>query len=382
MKLFKSLLVAPAALGLLAPMSATANEITINDFNTEVEETLLAGGEGLVNDSYDGGFSETTSASFSVDFAVGAVDGLGTTTTNPSGKEALAAQYGFQIDLTTSFTGEDSLDIAIDAGNADSTGALAEFDMNNGGTADVLTVDGVSYSFPIGDSISAFVGAQGTDGSSAFTVACTYGGPSNTLDDCGNVQSGFNAMSGSSFGGSYSFNDEVAVAFGYAGNGVSSSKGLMTSEGLDAVGVNASYITDEYGISATYASVETAQPKFGSYSDTSLAFNAYYSPEGFPSISAGYEFTDIGGAAAGVDEKTSYFVGLQFDEVGPGSAGVAFGTEGSITEGSDESLMYEAYYTYDVNDGMTVTPLIYAKEASSSTDVDETGIMVKTSFSF
>ena len=44
--------------------------------------------------------------------------------------------------------------------------------------------------------------------------------------------------------------------------------------------------------------------------------------------------------------------------------------------------MYEAYYTYDVNDGMTVTPLIYAKEASSSTDVDETGIMVKTSFSF
>ena len=155
-----------------------------------------------------------------------------------------------------------------------------------------------------------------------------------------------------------------------------------TSEGLDAVGVNASYITDEYGISATYSSVETAQPKFGSYSDTSLAFNAYYSPEGFPSISAGYEFTDIGGAAAGVDEKTSYFVGLQFDEVGPGSAGVAFGTEGSITEGSDESLMYEAYYTYDVNDGMTVTPLIYAKEASSSTDVDETGIMVKTSFSF
>ena len=58
------------------------------------------------------------------------------------------------------------------------------------------------------------------------------------------------------------------------------------------------------------------------------------------------------------------------------------GTEGSITEGSTESLMYEAYYSYPVNDGMTVTPLIYAKEASSSTDVDETGIMVKTSFSF
>ena len=48
MKLFKSLLVAPATLGLLAPMSATANEITINDFNPVIQETLLAGGEGLV----------------------------------------------------------------------------------------------------------------------------------------------------------------------------------------------------------------------------------------------------------------------------------------------------------------------------------------------
>ena len=37
MKLFKSLLVAPATLGLLAPMSATAKEVTINDFNTAEE---------------------------------------------------------------------------------------------------------------------------------------------------------------------------------------------------------------------------------------------------------------------------------------------------------------------------------------------------------
>ena len=37
MKLFKSLLVAPAALGLLAPVAATANEVTINDFNPAEE---------------------------------------------------------------------------------------------------------------------------------------------------------------------------------------------------------------------------------------------------------------------------------------------------------------------------------------------------------
>ena len=108
MKLFKSLLVAPATLGLLAPLAATANEITVNDFNPVVEETLLAGGEGLVDDhSHDGSFSETTTASFSADFAIGAVDGSGISTGVTDGTEALETYYGFQIDLTTSFTGEE-----------------------------------------------------------------------------------------------------------------------------------------------------------------------------------------------------------------------------------------------------------------------------------
>jgi hypothetical protein len=385
MKLFKSLLVAPATLGLLAPMSATANEVTISDF-TPAEQLAITnsrvdGLEARLNNIEAGSFSETTSASFSADFAIGAVDGSGITSTDKdSGTQALTAVYGFQIDLTTSFTGEDSLDISIDAGNAGAAG-VAEFDLNS--TGDNLSIDGIAYSFPVGDKTSVIVGAQGTDGSAIFTTACTYGGPSNTLDDCGNVSSAFGSMSGSSIGVSYAVTDEFSIAAGYAGNGTDSTKGLMTSEGLDATGFNVAYSTDTYGLSVTYASVETALAKpAGSYADTSIALNGYFSPEGFPSISAGYEFIDVGGAGVNADEKTAFFVGLQFDEVGPGSAGVAVGTQGSILEGNDEALMYEAYYSYPVNDGMTVTPLIFAKEASSSTDVDETGIMVKTSFSF
>ena len=208
MKLFQRLLVAPAALGLLAPITANANEVNFdaisnysdtesvefaNSFNNEetIETQLLAGGEGLVDDhSHDGGFSETTTASFSVDFGIGAVDGKDVTTTNPDGDEDLQAGYGFQIDLNTSFTGEDSLDISLDAGNA--TGAIGEFDLNGAhatGGADVLSVDGVSYTFPVGDSTTVIVG-DNTDGSALFTTACAYGGPSNTLDDCGNVNAG------------------------------------------------------------------------------------------------------------------------------------------------------------------------------------------------
>jgi len=43
--------------------------------------------------------------------------------------------------------------------------------------------------------------------------------------------------------------------------------------------------------------------------------------------------------------------------------------------------MYEAFYSYELNDGMTITPLFYAKEQAPG-KADTTGVMVKTSFSF
>ena len=45
-------------------------------------------------------------------------------------------------------------------------------------------------------------------------------------------------------------------------------------------------------------------------------------------------------------------------------------------------MAYEAFYSYPVNDGMTITPAVFIKETAGSTVDDETGIVVKTSFSF
>ena len=109
MKLFKSLLVAPATLGLLAPMSATANEVTIGDFTTAEELAItnsrVDGLEARLNNFEAGSFSETTTASFSADFYLGSEDtDDGSTTANDS-DDAINAKYGFQIDLNTSFTG-------------------------------------------------------------------------------------------------------------------------------------------------------------------------------------------------------------------------------------------------------------------------------------
>ena len=160
MKLFKSLLVAPATLGLLAPFSANATEVNFNAISNYSDEEieidinsfkpksnqnlLLSGGEGLVDSpSHDGGFSETTTASFSVDTVLGAIDG---NNVGATGAESTSFDYQFNIGLSTTL-GEGQLDIAIDSGRATASpiGAKMGFD-----TGTSLKVDGVTYSFPLG----------------------------------------------------------------------------------------------------------------------------------------------------------------------------------------------------------------------------------------
>ena len=189
MKLFKSLLVAPAALGLLAPMSVTANEInladvsdysetaevnSISDFDAAKElavtNSRVDGLEARFNNFEAGSFSETTTASFSADMAAGWHEGS-------DDGDSIQALYGFQIDLNTSFTGEDSLDISLDAGNGGN--GLSEFDLNEGNADDTLTVDGVAYTFPLAGA-TVFVG-DNMDGSTLYSTACVYGGPSNNF---------------------------------------------------------------------------------------------------------------------------------------------------------------------------------------------------------
>ena len=255
MKLFQRLLVAPAALGLLSPMSAMAREVNLNvisnysDYsdgeieidpnsfnNNSTVSPMLAGGEGMVDDHDHGtdSFSETTTASFSADMYLGAVDGG-----SSKSDDAVNGTYSFQIDLTTSFTGEDSLDVSIDAGSAGAAGTV-EFDGNSSG--DKLMVDGLAYTFPLGDKTTVFVG-DNMDGSTLFNTACVYGGPSNTLDDCGNVNSAIAGGAGTAAGASFEIGNGFTGAIGYTGDGTSTA-GLLTKEGYDSYAGQISYAAD------------------------------------------------------------------------------------------------------------------------------------------
>ena len=380
MKLFKSLLVAPATLGLLAPIAATANEVTISDF-TPAEQLAITnsrvdGLEARMNTIEAGSFSETTTASFGANFYAGVTyddDG------GDDRDDNLGTGYDFSIGLNTSFTGEDSFDVTIEAGNANAPG-IGEL----GGTttgAEALTVDAITYTFPLGDNTTIMVG-DNTDASSLFTSACVYGTPSDTLDACGNVNAAVD-NGGVMAGLAYDFGNGLTAAVGYAGD----ENDVANEEGIDAYGANVAYTGDNYGISLTYGALEdgvsvgTAIDNMGV--DTFYALNAYYTPEGsLPSISAGYEIGEDDSVVGDNDGLSNFFVGLQWDEVGAGTLGVAMGTRVNTVEDTDAQYMYEAFYSYPINDGMTITPLVFVQDVSADNTDDTTGVMVVTSFSF
>ena len=257
---------------------------------------------------------------------------------------------------------------------------IAEFDVDTT-TNEALVVDEISYTFPLGDKITVMVG-DNKDASSLFTTACVYGGPTITLDDCGvrnaNIDNG-----GVMAGAAYDFGNGLTAAIGYAGEEAD----VANEEGRDGYGLNLAYTADSYGLSFTYGVLEDdnapgVQDNMGT--DVAYALNAYFTPDsdGLPSISVGYEYGEDDSAAAAVDSYTNLFAGLAWDEVGPGTLGLAMGTRVNTVEDTDAQYQYEAFYDYPINDGMTITPVIFVKDVSTAGTDDTTGVMVRTSFSF
>ena len=118
--------------------------------------------------------------------------------------------------------------------------------------------------------------------------------------------------------------------------------------------------------------------------DSFYGLNAYFTPdtEGLPSISVGYEIGHDDSVVGDADSLSNFFTGLQWDEVGAGTLGLAMGTRVNTVEDVDAQYMYEIFYSYPINDGMTITPIVFVQDISAANTDDTAGVMVKTSFSF
>jgi len=334
MKLFQRLLVAPAALGLMAPVAANA----------------------------DTAFASTTTLSGSAVFTVGSVSDGGTTDT----EEELYMQYGYGLDITSSFTGEDTFYAGIEAGNA--SGPLASMDSAVEG-GDGLNVPSLFYNFPVGD-LSVTVGPLVDQDdvvaatTSAYSDAFRLGSMPYSL--AGNE-------TGPGVGVAYSNDNGVVASVSFVSvGGDTATTGINSDDADDVSTFTLGYNGDGFGGGLVIASNDGDA---GAGYDT-FGGGIYYSPESIDAtFSVAYDTND---PETGAD-ATDLFIGVDY-EVGPGTLSAAYNTTDVDGSDSEDTTGFEVSYTYALNDNVSITPGFFTVEDDAGDD--DSGVVVETAFSF
>jgi len=424
MKLFQRLLVAPAALGLMAPMAANADVTPISedsDVSSEVMQARVDGVESQLGEVMAGQFSSTTTLTGKAAFYMGYVDDE--THTGTADVSETTMNYSYQLNLNSSFTGRDNLYTRIKTGNNTDGGT---FEDSSGGAflsvandnSDKLEVDKLWYQFPVGDDLTIWVGpkienyymlasspsiykpvtkqfalggngsAYGSSTSPGFGVAWTQ-----SVDDPSDARIGISA--------NYTAKDGANAASGYGFGGDSARSFLLTKveygtpswQVSGAMAKKSSPTTTTNGYDGYFHSAAAKATK-GDL--TAYALRGYWKPDetgAIPEVQVGYDFGSYDDAVTGEAESTSgWMVGLGWKDlfIDGNRGGVALGSRQAATDyknantvdPAEDNSVWEAYYTFKINDGVSVTPAIFGGTDVIENNKDISGAVVITEFKF
>jgi len=499
MKLFQQLLVAPAALGLLSPVAATAADLNINEVSdyasgSEVQSfsdvyptdwafqalTSLADRHGCAVSNPSGSITRYEAATlldkclgniaqvneeerrlineFAPELAVikGRIDGLESRvgefeagqfskTTKLTGKaafilgqvnqpgnsdDALTMEYSYTMNMNTSFTGRDKLYARIKTGNVNGWfGNKVEGTyLSDQGQGDAcvsvtsatscsddynyLQVDKLWYEFPMGDSFKAWIGPRIENYYMLASAPSIYKPVLKQFALGGNGSTyGSSTSGGFGLAWSQTQEDPSAPRFGFSAAYTSKdAKSDTVNEGLFGENAPTALLTKlEYGsprwqvsVAAAfkqndwedqYFATALAHTRIAGSEETSVGLRGYWKPEetGFvPAVQIGYDKTNVTANGNNVSDASGWMVGFGWKDVvvDGNKAGVAFGSRmsankmggtGTVTDGNPFS--WEAYYSFKVNDNVSVTPALFGN-TDPGTLTDNNGYVVTTNFRF
>ena len=324
--------------------------------------------EARVNTIEAGTFSETTTMKGKVEMQIGASDNdAGAGVDNDS--NAVTFAYHYEVDLNTSFTGDDKLNVEFAAGNSTGDDTVQGVTGFGESSFDYLKMEDVNYTFPLGR-WDVSVG-DSMDLSKNFPNACQLGTIVDAMDDCG-AKNAVDAGGDVSVSLGTEFADGWEFGLGFSGD--SGTAGIGTNESTDGLGAAIGYSNDTYGITFGYALADG-----GATADSDTTYygaTAYYSPESMGTFSGGVEV----GVKEGSNKDTSQFKVGYATDLAEGTLEVGFGTNGAIADGSNEVYAYEASYSFPINDGVSMTAFGYIAEVDGSDD--SSGIGLTTTFKF
>ena len=429
------MLVAGASLSLLAPIAVQASDVMklnpstldSNSFtNNQVEdiENLksivkelqskideLDGLQPNQSEFEAGSFSTTTSMDGKAIFWVGGIDGIsdidddedGTLTDEPT--DGVQTGYTYTMNLNTSFTGDDNLYVRLKGGNNGDAWSSkpAGYHISTKDTDHAMNIDKIWYTFPIGESITAFVGPMIENYYMYVTPSIYKPGALKAFKLGGN--SNFGASTDVGFGFKYEADNGFAVASNIVDkNG--DSTGIFQEDSVSKWDTQFAYTQDRYHLSLTFSNAQNWTSQL--YNATALGENTasdsmgyaarvYWMPEetgtAVPEISVGYDVKVWDDAANGaVDEAASWMIGLTWKDImsADDRIGIALSQPlkatsvagGGDTGEVDDPLLWEAYYSFKYNDYMTITPAVFGGRDSFQQDDDTFGTVVTTTLKF
>ena len=399
------MLVAGASVSLLAPIAAQASDVVnLEEMNSysrsttkkssrldsktfinEVSEDLailkgrVDGLEVKQNEFEAGGFSDTTTMDGKVIFDVGAID---YSLSSETKTESTLFGYSYTANLNSSFTGDDNLYIRIKTGNhgswmTDKTygGYLGSV----GKKAGALQVDKIWYEFPVGDNNTVWVGGKIENYYMHGTAPSIYKPITKQFSLGGNGEA-YGASTDTGAGWAYKADNGFAISSNIGTKSKTTTSGtdtgLLTNEsktswatqvGLTKPQWSASVLVNQKynGWSDTYYHSLQHGPSSSTGNFSSVGLRGWWRPletgSATPSISLGYDTTNYDGAPAASDSSDAWFAGLMWQDTfqADDKIGVAFGQPTTNEDEATDPFAYELYYSYMLNDSVSVTPTVF-----------------------
>ena len=436
------MLVACASMSLIAPFAAQAsNVVNLEEMNSYSRSSKSKPRKfdsktftNIVNDTANlkesensleakskfeaGGFSDTTTFDGKAIMAIGSVDGGDNIGSN--GTESTQAAIVYQVNLNTSFNGDDNLYVRLKGGDGwdgafDQKTATYHIEAKETSDADgvMFKVDKAWYTFPIGEKITATVGPLIENYYMLAATPSVYKPGVLKAFKLGGHASAFGASTSTGAGLKYVADNGFALSTTINSKNAETTSGFLTNEDKNKLNVQAAYTADNYHLSATYSrqkgwnswsyyatkdlvGSKTQGANVTSANSDSVALRAWWRPEeagtATPSISVGFDTMSFSGRPDNITEGSGYFVGLNWADMfqPEDRIGLAVGQPMKATEAAAgtnltevDPFLWELYYSFRPNDSMEITPAIFGgTDVEDSTADDIFGAVLTTKFKF
>ena len=429
------MLVAGASVSLLAPIAVQASDVMklnpstldsssftnnqvedienlksiVKELQSKIDE--LDGLQPNQSEFEAGSFSTTTSMDGKAIFWVGGIDGISDIDDDEDGSladeptDGVQTGYTYTMNLNTSFSGDDNLYVRLKGGNNGDAWSSkpAGYHISTKDTDHAMNIDKIWYTFPIGESITAFVGPMIENYYMYVTPSIYKPGALKAFKLGGN--SNFGASTDVGFGFKYEADNGFAIASNIVDKNADST-GFFQNDSVSKWDTQFAYTQPRYHLSLTLSNALLWESQL--YNATALgedtaadsmgyAARAYWMPEesgtAVPEISVGYDVKVWDDAANGaVDEAASWMIGLTWKDImsADDRIGIALSQPlkatsvagGGDTGEVDDPLLWEAYYSFKYNDYMTITPAVFGGRDSFQQDDDTFGTVVTTTLKF